>query len=56
MLQAKKIASSIPDETTGFFFFNLPNPSGPIKARGSTQPLTEMSTRYLPRGQRAAGA
>jgi hypothetical protein len=30
-------------------FFNLPNPS--IMALGSTQPLTEMSTRDLPGGK-----
>jgi hypothetical protein len=31
----------------GFFFSNLPNPSGCTMALGSTQPLTEMSTRNL---------
>jgi hypothetical protein len=31
----------------GGFFFNLPNPSGRTMALGSTQPLTEMSTRNL---------
>jgi hypothetical protein len=29
-------------------FFNLPNPSSRIMALGSTQPLTEMSTKNLP--------
>jgi hypothetical protein len=29
------------------FFSNLPNPSGCTMALGSTQPLTEMSTRNL---------
>jgi hypothetical protein len=29
------------------FFFNLPNPSSHTMALGSTQPLTEMSTRNL---------
>jgi hypothetical protein len=29
------------------FFFNLPNPSSRTMALGSTQPLTEMSTRNL---------
>jgi hypothetical protein len=29
-------------------FFNLPNPSSSTIALGSTQPLTEMSTRNLP--------
>jgi hypothetical protein len=31
-------------------FFNLRNPSGRTLALGSTQPLTEMSTRNLPGG------
>jgi hypothetical protein len=30
------------------FFFNLPNPSRATMALGSTQPLTEMSTRNIP--------
>jgi hypothetical protein len=29
-------------------FFDLPNPSSRTMALGSTQPLTEMSTRNLP--------
>jgi hypothetical protein len=33
------------------FFFNLPNPSSHTMALGSTQPLTEMSTRDLPGGK-----
>jgi hypothetical protein len=33
-----------------WIFSNLPNPSGPPMALGSTQPLTEMSTRNLPVG------
>jgi hypothetical protein len=37
---------SIPDEVIGFF--NLPNLSSHASARVSIQPLTEMSTRYLP--------
>jgi hypothetical protein len=32
-------------------FFNLPNPSNRTMALGSTQPLTEMSTRDLPGGK-----
>jgi hypothetical protein len=36
---------SSPDEVD---FFNLPNPSRCTVALGSTQPLTEMSTRNLP--------
>jgi hypothetical protein len=46
MLQARIIASSITDEVIGFY--NLPNPSSRTVALGSTQPLTEMSTRNLP--------
>jgi hypothetical protein len=37
-------------------FFNLPNPSSRTMTLGSTQPLTEMSTRIHPGGKRAAGA
>jgi hypothetical protein len=40
---------SILDEVTGIF--NLPNPSSRTVAMGSTQPLTEMSTRNLPGGK-----
>jgi hypothetical protein len=43
---------SIPDVIG---FFDLPNPSSRAMALGSTQPLTEMSTRNLPGGKRAAG-
>jgi hypothetical protein len=39
----KKFAGSIPDGVTGIF--QSLNPSGRIVALGSTQPLTEMSTR-----------
>jgi hypothetical protein len=45
MPEAGKDAGSIPDEVIGFF--NLPNPSSRTMALGSTQPLTEMSTRNL---------
>jgi hypothetical protein len=31
-----------------WIFLNLPNPSSRTMALGSTQPLTEMSTRYFP--------
>jgi hypothetical protein len=34
------------------FFFNLPNPSSRTMALGSTQPLTEMSTKNLPGGKK----
>jgi hypothetical protein len=40
-------AGSSPDEVN---FFNLFNPSSRTMALGSTQPLTEMSTRNLPGG------
>jgi hypothetical protein len=43
-----------PDEVTGFF--NLPNPSSRTVALRSTQPLTGMSTRNIPEGERTAGA
>jgi hypothetical protein len=33
-------------------FSNLPNPSSHTIALGSTQPLTEMSTRNLPGGKK----
>jgi hypothetical protein len=41
----RKVAGSSLDEVIGFF--NLPNPSRRIMTLGSTQPLTEMSTRNL---------
>jgi hypothetical protein len=34
-----------------WIFSNLPNPSGRTMALGSTQPLTEMSTRNLSGGK-----
>jgi hypothetical protein len=43
------VARSIPDEVIGFFY--IPNPSSRTMALGSTQPLTEMSTRNLPGGK-----
>jgi hypothetical protein len=46
----QKVAGSIPDEGIGFF--DWPNPSSSIMALGSTQPLTEMSTRNLPGGKK----
>jgi hypothetical protein len=45
---SRKVAGSIPNEVD---FFNLPNPSSRTMALGSTQPLTEMSTRNLPGGK-----
>jgi hypothetical protein len=34
------------------WIFNLPDPSSRTMALGSTQPLTEMSTRNLPGGKK----
>jgi hypothetical protein len=45
---------SSPDEVD--FFFNLPIPSSRTVALGSTQPLSEMSTRNLSGRYKAAGA
>jgi hypothetical protein len=45
MLQTGKVARSQPDEVDSLS--NLPNPSGRTMALGSTQPLTEISTRNL---------
>jgi hypothetical protein len=42
----RTVAGSSPDEVIGFF--NWPNPSSRTMTLGSTQPLTEMSTRNLP--------
>jgi hypothetical protein len=44
MLQAGKSPVRVPDEVD---FFNVPNPSSRTLPLGSTQPLTEMSTRKL---------
>jgi hypothetical protein len=46
--RSRKVAGSIPDDVTEIF--NWPNPSSRTVALGSTQPLTEMSTRNLPGG------
>jgi hypothetical protein len=48
MLQAGRSRDRIPDEVD---FFNLPNPSSRTMALGSTQPLTEMSTRNISGGK-----
>jgi hypothetical protein len=40
---------SIPDDVIRFFFFNLHDPSSLTIDLGLTQPLTEMSTKNLPR-------
>jgi hypothetical protein len=47
MLQAGRSRDRIPDEV---YFFSWPNPSSCTMALGSTQPLTEMSTRNIPGG------
>jgi hypothetical protein len=44
MLQAGRSRDRVPMR---WIFSNLPNPSGRTMALGSTQPLTEMSTRDL---------
>jgi hypothetical protein len=45
----------ITETTTGFFFIDIIFP-GRTMALGSTQPLTEMSTRLISWGVKAAGA
>ena len=42
---SRKVAGSIPDGVTGIFHWH--NPSGRTMALGSTQPLTEISTRNV---------
>ena len=49
----RKVAGSIPDGTTGIFYWQ--NPSDRTIVLGSTQPLTEMSTRSISWGVKAAG-
>jgi hypothetical protein len=46
MLQAGRSRVRVPMEW--IYFLNLPNPSSSTMVLGSTQPLTEMSTRNLP--------
>jgi hypothetical protein len=46
---SRKVAGSIPIEV--IVFFNRPNPSRRFVVLGSTQPLTEMSTRNIPGGK-----
>jgi hypothetical protein len=50
----QKIAGSIPDDVTGIFHWH--NHSGRTMALDSTQPLTEISTRNISWGVKAAGA
>jgi hypothetical protein len=49
MLQAGSSQVRVPDEVD---FLNLPNPSSRTVALGSTQSITEMSTRNLPGGKK----
>jgi hypothetical protein len=51
---SRKVAGSIPDGIIGVFYWQ--NPSGRITALGLTDPLTEMSTRHISCGVKAAGA
>ena len=51
---SRKVAGSIPDGVIGIFHCH--NPSGRSMAPGLTQPLTEMSTRNISWGVKAAGA
>jgi len=53
-LQVGRVEGSIPDGVIGIFHWH--NPSGRIMALWSTQPLTEMSTRNISWGVKAAGA
>jgi hypothetical protein len=48
MLQGRRSRVRVPMRR---ILFNLPNPSTRTMALGSTQPLTEMSTRNLPGGK-----
>ena len=51
---SRKVAGSISDGINGIFHSD--NPSGRTMAMGLTQPLTEMSTRNISWGVKAAGA
>jgi hypothetical protein len=51
---SRKFAFSIPNDATGIF--HLRNPSGRTMDLGSTQLLTEMSTRNISWGLKTAGA
>ena len=46
----------IPDDVIGIFHWHTHNPSGRTMALGLTQPLTEMNTRNIFWGVKAAGA
>jgi len=51
---SQKVAGSIPDGVIGIFHRH--NRSGRTVALGSTQPMTEMSTRNISCGVKAASA
>jgi hypothetical protein len=51
---SRKVAGTIPDGVIGMFHWH--KPSGRTMALGLTQPLTEMSTRNISWGVKAAGA
>ena len=51
---SRKVAGSIPDGDIGIFYGH--NLSGHTMVLGSTQPLTEISTRNIARGVKAGGA
>ena len=51
---SRNVAGSIPDGVSGIFHWH--NPFGRTMALGSTQPLTEMGTRNISWGVKAAGA
>ena len=51
---SRKVTGSIPDGVIGIFHSH--NPSGRTMALVLTQPLTEMSTRNISWGVKAAGA
>jgi hypothetical protein len=50
----RRVAGSVPDGAIGLFHWH--NPSGRTMALGLTQPLTEMRTRNISWGIKAAGA
>jgi hypothetical protein len=52
----QKVAGSIPDSVIGSFIWHTCNPSDRTMALGSTQPLTEMTTRRISWGVNVAGA
>jgi hypothetical protein len=51
---SRKVAGSIPDGV--IWTFHWRNPSGRAMTLGSTQPLTEMSTKDISWGVKAAGS